>query len=217
MNMKLPAIALVGALTVSLGSAMAAETPAAPTAPEAPEAPAAAPFALEDALGIVNLFDSSTWYDGAGEVETGTVEAINPASPAFWMSFIDPKTHTKRHVQFTNPAQYAVFMNPGFYTQFMNPSNWMAWFDVRNYAVLADGSTYTYWLQPGAYMHGMDPKYLAQAMDIKNYMPFVNPVTYMQWMDPAAYNIGGVAEGTVNFFNPMSWAETFQTAGNATQ
>lgn len=216
MKFALKAAALASALTVGFGSAIAQDT----TVETTPEAPVAAAPAAEAPAAFANPFDISTWFDGTDGMdvaELGQPEAVNPAAPAFWMSFINPETHTKRHMQFTNPAQYAQFLSPGFYMQFANPQNWLAWVNPNSYAVLADTDTYTYWMQPGAYAHVLKADGYMQVANLDNYEAFTNPATYLQWMSPEAYDIDEVVEGTagaLSLMNPASWTGVFQTASN---
>lgn len=155
-----------------------------------------------------NPMDASTWYDAAGDVPQGHVETFNPADPESWMKFVDPKTHTKMHATFTNPAGYGQFMNPGLYMQMMNPAVWMKWMNPESYKVAMQPETMAYWMQPGAYMHGMQPTH---------YMQMMNPESYTKLMDSAAKAAAPTAGANgFNFFNPMAWAEAF-SKGYATK
>lgn len=130
------------------------------------------------------MMDPSKWWDGAGHVEAGATVPFNPMDPRSWAMFADPSTHTKMHMAFTNPAQYAQFMNPQFFMQMMNPAVWQAWMNPASYATFIDPKTWAYWMQPGAYMHGMNPQ---------GYMQFMNPAAYQVYFNPATYT------GMMNF------------------
>ncbi len=177
--------ALLGALAISVTTAFAADEPA-----ESLTVTPTKPTATTENTLIVNPFDLGQWYDGAGDMSgamAGKPEHVNMAHPAFWFSFIDPKTHTKRHMQFMNPAMYAQFMKPRVYIEFINPANWLAWFDPKNYALFIEAETYTYWMQPGAYMHAMSPHGYMQAFELSNYAELLDPRTPLAFFDPDEY------------------------------
>ena len=156
-----------------------------------------------------NPFDATTWFDAAGKVPAGHVEDFNAADPESWMKFVDPKTHTKMHMTFTNPAGYASFMNPATYMQMMNPNVWMKWMNPESYKVMMAPETMTYWMQPGAYMHVAEPTH---------YMQMMNPDAYTKLMEGAtkAMNTGTGQPGTFNFFDPAAWANAFTKSMNQT-
>ena len=173
--------------------------------------------AQQPATGTYNFFDPSTWTammapgaTGHG-AQPGQTLAFNPAHPAGWAMFIDPKTHEQAHMAFMNPATYAQFMSPQFYMQFMDPNNMMAWMNPAAYATFMNPATYMYWMNPGAYTHMMNPALYMQPMNPAAYAAYMNPNTYMQWMNPAAYTLptATAAAGTVpfNFFDPNAWAQ----------
>ena len=165
---------------------------------------------------VPNFFDPSAWTawmtPGAAPyaAQQGQTVPFNPANPAGWAMFIDPKTHEQAHMAFTNPAQYAQFMSPQFYMQFADPNNMMAWMNPAAYATFMNPATYMYWMNPAAYTHMMNPAFYMQPMNPAAYNAFMNPNTYMQWMNPGAYAIPATATtGAVpfNFFDPNAWAQ----------
>ena len=136
---------------------------------------------------VPNFFDPSAWMGAYGTApqggQTGQAMPFNPANPAGWAMFIDPKTHEQAHMAFMNPAQYAAFMNP---------------------------ATYMYWMNPATYTHMMNPAMYMQFMNPAAYNAYMNPNTYMQWMNPGAYAMPATASaGAVpfNFFDPNAWAQ----------
>ena len=140
-------------------------------------------------------------------MQPGHIEAFNPADPESWMKFVDPKTHTKLHHTFMNPAGYGQFMNPGLYVQMMNPGIWMKWMNPASYQVAWQPETMAYWMQPGAYMHVMDPT---------SYMPWMNVSNYTKMMEQAVAPVPSATGGTsFNFFDPNAWAKAF-TSGYTT-
>ena len=193
----------VGTLGYTYTPAQAATDTEATSETPAPEAKADRPL-------FVNPLDPSQWYDGTDgmdHADMGKPEAINMAHPEFYLSFMDPDTHTKRHMQFLNPAMYAEFMDPGTYMQFANPENWMAWLYPSNYEMLIEAETYTYWMQPGAYTHALMPHGYLQMFDLKNYADYVDPATYLEMFDVSAYDIVPTAEGvekTMDDLNPVN-------------
>lgn len=78
-----------------------------------------------------NWADPSTWM-AAGAARPGASLAFNPAHPAGWAVFIDPRTHPYAHMAFLNPATYMGWMNPAAYAVPMGagPANpYLNWFD----------------------------------------------------------------------------------------
>jgi hypothetical protein len=166
----------------------------------------------------MNWFDPSTWMTGGayGGMQHGAGDfRWNPAHPAGWIVFMDPKAHPGAHWAFMNPATYAQFMQPQFYMQFADPSNWMAWINPASYMPLMNPATYMGWMNPAAYMHVVDPSMYMQAMNPGNYMAFINPLTYMQWLNPSAYAVPGLttggSTGGFNWFDPSAWGGYAQT------
>lgn len=209
--------ALISAVAFTTGAAFAAETPGASELTDDYAAPTiAAAGGTVEAVGktaseiFVSMFDTSKWYDGHGDMDQSRMaqpEHVNMAHPNFWMSFVDPETHTKRHMQFTNPGMYAQFMKPAVYMEFVKPANWLAWFDVKNYELLVEGETYTYWMQPGAYTHAIQPEGYMQMFDLDNYSEFLQPATYVQFFNPEAYQLTSLTEGlddAVEAVNPVT-------------
>jgi hypothetical protein len=163
---------------------------------------------------VPNFFDPSAWMGAYGTApqgaQAGQAMPFNPANPAGWAMFIDPKTHEQAHMAFTNPAQYAQFMTPQFYMQFADPNNMMAWMNPAAYAAFMNPATYMYWMNPAAYTHMMNPAMYMQFMNPAAYNAYMNPNTYMQWMNPGAYAMPATASaGAVpfNFFDPNAWAQ----------
>lgn len=120
---------------------------------------------------IGNLVDPSTWWDASGKhfhEDTSEVEMF-PIDPEFWLSWINPKTHSKMFSAATNPATYKQFLDPANYAKLRDVTIWAKWFNPDTYAVLADPETYTYWLQPGAYTHMLDTKNYAQLVNVDAY------------------------------------------------
>ena len=196
MNKTFTAFVLGAAILAASNASIAAETGTEVTVAPAVQA-AAAP-----AGQVASMFDSSTWHDAAGDVPNGHIEAFNPADPESWMKFVDPKTHSKLHTTFTNPAGYAQFLNPGMYMQMMNPAVWMKWMNPNSYKVAMSGETMAYWMQPGAYMH---------VAKVDRFMQMTQPENYTKLMDTASKtmnNAAGQASG-FNFFDPTAWAKTF--------
>lgn len=197
--------ALIGAIALTAGTAFAADTPATSAIADEQTAPVIEKTeSAVDAAGnaatefVARIFDTSKWYDGMGDMDhahMGTPEHINMAHPSFWLSFMDPETHTKRHMQFTNPAMYAQFMEPSTYMEFVKPANWLAWFDVKSYELLTEGETYTYWMQPGAYTHVIRPEGYMQVFNLDNYKAFIEPATYVQFFNPEAYELSTLTDG----------------------
>lgn len=141
------------------------------------------------------LGQPSTWFKNAPQ--GGYTMKFNPAHPAGWAIFLNPKTHTAAHMAFANPATYAQFMTADFYAQFLNPNNWMAWFKPSNYATYLDPHTYAYWMTPHAYVHALNPKNYVQAVNGANYLPLVSAETLMSWFQLENYNVLGQPTGTV--------------------
>lgn len=193
MKKALATIALASALLTGANSVVAQEA----TAETKSTAPAAMAFP----------FDTSTWVDGAGKVNPGHIEAFNPADPTSWMKFVNPKTHTKMHATFTNPAGYGQFMNPGLYMQMMNPQVWMKWMNPESYKVAMSSETMAYWMQPGAYMHVANPQHAMQ---------MANPDNYSKLMDTAskAVTTAPTQFSGFNFFDPSAWANAFSQSAN---
>jgi hypothetical protein len=194
---------LIASLIVAAGlTAGAAVTIAAEEGAQAPQA------------AVPNFFDPSAWMGAYGTApqgaQAGQAMPFNPANPAGWAVFIDPKTHEQTHMAFTNPAQYAQFMTPQFYMQFADPNNMMAWMNPAAYAAFMNPATYMYWMNPAAYTHMMNPAMYMQFMNPAAYNAYMNPNTYMQWMNPGAYAMPATAStGAVpfNFFDPNAWAQ----------
>ena len=214
MKKTLSALALAASLALGANSAIAAEdTTAAGNAAKAETAMAK----------YSNPFDMSTWFSGdafkdaGGHVKPGHTEKANVADPDFWMKWADPKSHTKMHMAFSNPATYGQMMNPSFYMAMMNPATWMKWMNPASYATVMNPATYAYWMQPGAYMHAMNPANYMQAMDPKAYTKMMSDAKVEQWMNPAAYTVGETSNSTAavpNFFNPMAWMGMFAAPGS---
>lgn len=197
--------AVAAAAVVTTGTAFAAESTVEDTATgriTTYEAPATAERPL-----FANPLNPATWWDGTEGMdlaEKAKPEMFNMAHPSFWLSIIDPDTHSKRHMQFTNPQTYAQFMNPAFYMQFANPENWMAWMTPANYEILIEPETYTYWMQPGAYLHASQPHGYMQMLDLENYSAFFSPATYLQMMNPAAYDVSETTDGWENVIDGVN-------------
>lgn len=187
------AIAISAAMLVGANGVIAQEAKT-----ETGEAPAAK---------SVSPFDQSTWFDGAGHVKPGHIEAFNPADPESWMKIVNPKTHTKMHATFTNPAGYAQFTNPQLYMSMMNPNVWMKWMNPESYKIMMSGETMAYWMQPGAYVHGMQATHMMQMAD---------PENYSKLMDSAAKAVKSstAQAGDFSFFDPAAWAKAFSQATN---
>jgi hypothetical protein len=181
---------------------------------------ATAGYAADDAKktpAFANPFDSSSWHNHDKEAKLNQTVAINPADPAFWMSFMEPKKHVVMHNGMTNPATYGQMMNPGFWMQTMNPATWMKWMDPASYKVAMDPATMAYWMQPGAYMHMMDMSSFTQAMNPENYTKMMAEAKMDQWMNPESYKVAS-ADGEVavpNFFNPAAWMSMFTAAATS--
>ena len=202
MKKMFSALALAATLAFGATSVQAAE--------EAEKAKPAAP-------AFANPFDASTWHNHDKEAKLNQTVAINPADPAFWMSFIDPKKHTVMHNGMTNPATYGQFMRPSFYMAMMNPATWMKWMNPASYQVAMEPATMAYWMQPGAYMHVMDPSSYMQAMNPENYTKMMAEARFDEWMNPASYNVAGTnGEAVPNFFNPAAWMQMFTAFGTPT-
>ena len=198
LTMKIKTLALAFALTVGLG--------------------AGAVNAQDTNAGVqtvANIFDSSTWKDGAGHIEPGQTMALNPAHPKTWMNIINPKTHSKIHASMTNPAQYGQFFTPKFYVDMMNPANWMAWMDPRSNKLFLDTSTYAYWLQPGAYQH---------LVALSHYKQLIDKDAYAKLGNEAKAGIAALTEkdgeyslynttNLVKIMNPMTYAEAMIEGG----
>ena len=205
MSVTLKITAIAGAAVLALGAATAQESTTT-------TAPAYTADASNDRPLFANPFDASTWWDGAGEMnhaEMGKPEQFNMAHPSFWLSFMDPETHTKRHMQFTNPATYAQFMDPAVYMEFAKPTNWLAWFDLKNYESLVEVETYTYWMQPGAYTHAIKPDGYMQSLDLANYEAYITPGTYLKFMDPSSYDLSEAAEDASDAMELLNPANVF--------
>ena len=170
---KLKLKSLLAAALLFTGIAVQANQPEA----EAQAAPEAQPMAMP-----ANMFDPMAWMGmfGYPAQDTATPAGVtfNAAHPSSWMQWVDPRTHTAMHMQFTNPTNYQQFMQPAFSVEFMKPQNMMAWFDPASYQVMMDPQTMTYWMNPNAYMHGMNPAMYQQTMNPANYMAFMNPASY---------------------------------------
>ena len=193
-------------LAVGTAVTIAAEeaTTAQPPATQQPVAPA------------INWFDPNAWMAGMVPgtapqgVQPGATTQFNPAHPAGWAAFIDPRTHEQSHTAFMNPGQYAQFMSPQFYMQFADPNNMMAWMNPAAYSTFMNPATYMYWMNPNAYAHMMNPALYMQFMNPTAYNAYMNPNTYMQWMNPAAYAMpAATTTGAVpfNFFDPNAWVQ----------
>lgn len=137
---------------------------------------------------IPTVFDPSTWGDHAGHITPGQTIAINPADPSFWEQIVNPETHSKMHMAFTNPAQYQQMMTPGFYVQMMNPAVWIKWMQPQSYQTMMNPQTWTYWMQPGAYVHGANPAAYAQMVNPAAYFSMMNNMMYMGNSNVAANN-----------------------------
>ena len=143
----------------------------------------------------ITLMEPSTWFQNAPA--GGYTMKFNPAHPAGWAVFINPRTHTASHMAFTNPATYAQFMTPEFYMQFMNPKNWLAWLNPKSYETFLDVNTYAYWMTPHAYIHALNPDNYTQAFSLANYEPYVALETYAKWFELNSYSIMKEPEGIV--------------------
>ncbi len=119
---------------------------------------------------IGNPINPATWWDGSEGTEHAAMGVkVNPMDPTFWMSFIDPKTHSTMHHAFTNPATYAQFTEVKTYTNMMDFDAVKKWVQPGTYAVLIDPQTYAYWMQPGAYTHIVKPSNYASLIDVSAY------------------------------------------------
>ena len=166
-----------------------------------------APQAGQAQLHMANPLDPSTWMKHHG----GQMR-INPAHPATWLVFMDPKAHHIAHSTFTNPANFPQFVHPQFWMQFANPNNWMAWVNPASYAMMFDPATYMGWMQPGPWLHLLDPGMYVQLMNPSAYTSFMNPEVYMKWMSFGSYTIppagsSGDISG-MKWFYPNAWIES---------
>jgi len=129
-------------------------------------------------VNIANPLDSKTWYEAADEAVLDASEpvAINPTDPDFWMSLVDPKTHSVMHRAFLNPRSWAQFAKVETYSNMMDPQVWVKWAKPETYAVLVDPQTYTYRMQPGAFMH---------TFDAHSYAQLANPSAYLEILTTA--------------------------------
>ena len=190
--MKIKSLAIAIALTIGMGAG-AANAQDATTGVRAT---------------ISNIFDSSTWKDGAGHLEPGQTIDINPVHPKTWMNIIDPKMHSKIHASMTNPAQYGQFFQPKFHVEMMNPANWMAWMDPRSYKIFLDSSVYAYWLQPGAYQHLVELSHYKQLIDKDAYAKLGSEVKagFAALIEKdGAYSLNNTAN-LIKIMNPMTYA-----------
>lgn len=195
--MNIKSIALTVAFAVGLGA----------TAVKAEEATTTTTTAAEG-FSISNIIDPAKWHDGAGHVQEGITVAFNPADPASWMNFVNPKMHSKMHMAFTNPAQYGQFFTPKFYVDMMNPATWMKWMNPKSYAVLMDPNTYTYWMQPGAYTHAMEPTHYKQIINMDAYAKLGDEATKgaTDLVDTKGeYSITNT-DNLIKIMNPMTYA-----------
>ena len=113
---------------------------------------------------FANPFDSSTWYDGAHDLELDHAETMefNLADPDFWMAVPSVDKHSVVHKALLNPASWAQFAKPETYVAMMDVNVWKKWAEPKTYAVLVDPQTYVYRMQPGAFMHTFDARSYAQ-------------------------------------------------------
>ena len=169
---KLLALGAAALLTLSVAT-QANQAEIQPDANAAGAAPAVTP----------NFFDPNYWLNSftGTPAPMPTALTFNAAHPADWMKWVDPKSHTKMHMAFMNPATYAQFVQPQFYMEFMKPQNMAAWMDFNQYQVMMDPQTMYYWMNPGSYMHMIDPNMYTAAMNPANYMVYMNPATYAGW------------------------------------
>ncbi len=169
----------------------------------------------EAKLVLPNPMDPSTWMKHHG----GQMR-INPAHPATWLVFMDPKAQHIAHLTFTNPANFPQFVQPQFWMQFANPNNWVAWVNPSSYAMLFDPATYMGWMQPGPWLHFIDPGMYVQLLNPSAYTPFMNPEVYMKWMNPAAYALPAAISPSdtslLRWFYPNTWIQSL-TPGSAAQ
>ena len=167
-------LALGVAALISLSAATQAnQAESQPEANAVTEAPTVVP----------NFFDPNYWLNSftGTPAPMPTALTFNAAHPADWMKWIDPKSHTKMHMAFMNPAMYAQFMQPQFYMEFAKPENMAAWMDFNQYQPMMDPQTTYHWMNPGSYMHMIDPNMYTAAMNPANYMVYMNPATYAGW------------------------------------
>jgi hypothetical protein len=171
-KLKLVFASALLAVSVATSANQANTETAAAAAPQ--QAPAA----------TYNFFDPASWggFFPAGTQQPATAGniAFNAAHPAGWMQWIDPQSHTKMHMTFTNPVSYMQFMRPDFYMEFMKPENMTAWMNPASYQVMMNPQTMSYWMNPATYMHAMEPAMYQQAMNPANYMAYMNPAAYQQ-------------------------------------
>ncbi len=132
---------------------------------------------------IANPLDSSTWWDGAHDLELDNVETVemNLADPEFWMAIPSVDKHSVLHKGVLNPASWAQFAKPETYAKMMDINIWMKWAKPETYSVLVDPQTYVYRMQPGAFLHVFDAHSYAQLM---------NPAAYLEIADAALETAG---------------------------
>ncbi len=172
---KLYALAASALLTVSIASYANQAEPRAESAPAA-----VAPANSQNFLDPNYWMTSFTAPDALPAISNKLT--FNAAHPSSWMSWIDPKTHKSRHMEFANPASYTQFMAPQFYMEFLNPNNLMAWIDPNSYQIMMDPQTMAHWMNPASYTHMVDPAMYQETMNPANYMIYMNPATYAQLM-----------------------------------
>lgn len=130
---------------------------------------------------LANPFDSSTWYDASTCDMMNAKIDFNFADPSFWVSFINPETHSCNHMALTNPATYGQFFEVSTYTDMMDPAVWMKWVDLDTYKPVAKAQTIAYWMQPGAYMHAVKVEHYTQLADPKAHVAMLEtPLNYIR-------------------------------------
>jgi len=184
---------LAGLLTLSISSATIANETTSPDRTKAGQSQTM----------VTGTFFNMPMYDAAGNVPPGQTMAFNPADPTFWMQWAKPSMHTKMHMAFTNPAQYAQMMNPAFYTQMMNPAVWMKWMNPASFQVLMNPKTMSYWIQPGAYMHAMSPA---------GYMQMIDPQAYAKLTSGVLPQTADSQAMSMEAFNPFAWFQQYVPA-----
>ena len=149
-----------------------------------------------------------------GEIEPlAPAVAINPASPATYMAFIDPASHKQYHDAMLNPAQWSQFVQPGFFMQMANPQVWTQWVNPASYQVMMNPNTYMHWMNPAAITREMNSVNPGVFINPANYQQFMQGHTYAAWWNPASY--AGVTAPIGNgagWFNMDAWTNPLQPA-----
>jgi len=139
---------------------------------------------------------------------------INPASPDFFVSLMNLKSHQAIHEALGNRANWAQFRQPRFCAKMANPANVVAWMDPAVYQSMMDPVNLMQWIQPDKVMQMISTAPFSTIANPSSYLEIMNSSITFPCSDSDNCRLSearvNATVPTQNMFDMSAWIKMFQ-------